>query len=94
MVLSLAGLIPTNPNPKTNMKTEITVYDGNPALSGPCSWPDTFSGVADSSGISKSARTRILRVARKCGEYSSGNRLWLIARDQSGTEICSDTVVV
>ena len=66
---------------------EITVYDGNPATSGPCEWPDTFGGKLIDGKISTSAERKILAQARKSGLYSRGDRLWLTARDQDGIEV-------
>ena len=75
-----------------NMKIQITVYDGNPATSGPCAWPDTFSGKLTDGKISSSAERKILARARQCGEYSKGDRLWLIARDGEGINIAETTI--
>ena len=71
---------------------EITVYDGNPAESGPTDWPDTFSGKLTDGEISASAERKILAQARKCGQYSQGDRLWLIARDEDGIEVAETTI--
>jgi hypothetical protein len=71
---------------------EISVYDGNPATSGPCAWPDTFSGELTDGKISASAERKILTQARKCGEYSKGDRLWLIARDEDGINVAETTI--
>ena len=76
------------------MKIEITIYDCNPAQSGPCAWPDTFSGRLIGGAISAAAERKIRSAAKACGGYKTGDRLWLIARDEEGFNLVESTIRV
>lgn len=69
----------------------ITVYDECPATSGPCAWPQTFNCRA---GITAHAKRRIRKQAKACGEYTRGDSLWLICRDDDGITVSSAVIEV
>lgn len=75
------------------MIATITVYDGNPSR-GPGAWPDTYRGKLIGGEVSARAKRRILRDARKCREYQRGDKLWLIARDSDGINLCDERITI
>ena len=64
-----------------------TIFDANPATSGPCSWPHEESVEARAKSahtLEKRIMPRIMREARQCGEYDKGHRIWIIIWNDCG----------
>lgn len=57
-----------------------TIFDGDPNTSGPCSWP-THENIQTRGRSPESVARRVLEEARKearaCGEYGTGDALWV-----------------
>lgn len=74
-----------------------TIFDGNPAVSGPCAWPshDAIEVRATNPG---NVLQRALRVARVEGgtsrAYHRGDRLWVEVWDEDGTIVASGSTVL
>jgi len=70
-----------------------TIFDGDPAASGPCAWPDWDQRltVADSADEAASmALDLACEEARLGGQYARGDRLWVLVWDEDDISLVWD----
>lgn len=81
--------MPEGWNPNQSVFT-YTIFDGNPAISGPCSWPthERKTIVAESQ---QAALAAVLAIAKSegeaCGAYEPGFRVYVLVWDESGVNL-------
>ena len=73
-----------------------TIYDADPAVSGPCAWPDFEDIEIDANPCD--ALAKALRVAEhvgmRCGEYNAGDRLFVLVWNEAGTIVASGSIIL
>ena len=62
-----------------------TIFDGNPATSGPCAWPDHEDVEIDAASVDKAEEAIREIMERNGGEYDDGDKLWAIIWDDDDT---------
>lgn len=74
-----------------------TIFDGNPAQSGPCNWP-SHTDIPIRAATLENAVARIekqaVRTAQESGEYEDGDRLWFIVWDKDGIAVHHGRVTI
>lgn len=74
-----------------------TVYDGDPASSGPCAWP-SHDGVEVEAGsvdaLLAMVTPSVIAMAVRCGQYDAGDSLWIVVWDEDGIVLSTSRVEV
>lgn len=64
-----------------------TIFDGNPSESGDCAWPSHTGIEIEADNVEQameSAKTVARQVAKECGQYAHGDRVWVMVYEDSG----------
>lgn len=64
-----------------------TIFDADPAQSGPCWWPGAVGVRIEASTADDAAELALelaLEQARACPDYTTGDRLWCVIWDEAG----------
>jgi hypothetical protein len=80
---------------ETTTKYDVTIYDGNPANSGDCAWPDELSiEAADADDALRKALSRAVQSVRGLSDYPAGTRVWATVRDSDGDHVAQGSTTV
>lgn len=79
------------------MSYTYTIFDGDPMTSGDCAWPD-HQDVEVEAADADAALAQALETAESeglaCGEYASGDRLWVLVWDDDGMIVADGSVTL
>ena len=73
-----------------------TIFDGNPSSNGPCEWP-SHTDIEIEAETHEEALDEALAEAdiqgSTCGQYSTGDKLWILVWDSEGNQIDGSIVL-
>jgi hypothetical protein len=74
-----------------------SVFDADPTQSGPCAWPSRENREIEAARAADALTTVIpdvLEEARVCGQYASGDTLWITVWDEDDVIVAQDRLEV